>query len=374
MKVGINATSLNNRASGARQRFVGLYGELFRANPDVQYLIYEPQDSRVASWFAGLNNVRGVVTPLPSDARWGRFARGLGYWRAQLKRDRLSLFEMLHLPLVRAPECPTILTVHDARPILRDVPAPVRALNRRILGRAVNEADHVVTVSNAMKKELLALAPSARITVIYNGVDPAPFRSLSPSRPVLLEDRFLLTVGHFERRKNYANLVTAMGHLRHRFPDLQLVIVGRDGGTLAETRAQVAHLGLETVTRLLHHVDDGSLASLYDKAVMLVFPSTYEGFGIPILEAMAAGIPMALSDLPVFRELTQDRAAYFDPHDPVRMAETLAGLLNSAERRDEQRCFGTARIEDFYFPALAAELSSLHKKLVGYAASDAVAS
>lgn len=364
MKIGINATSLNDRASGARQRFVGLYGALFRANSDVEYLIYEPRDCCVAGWFAGSDNVRGVATPLPSDARWGRFAGGIGYWRRQLKGDRLSVFETLHLPLLRAPGCPTVLTVHDARPVLRDVPAPKRALNRKILGRALNQADHVVTVSEAMKEELLALAPSARVTAIYNGVDPAPFRSSKSSPPAPLDGPFLLAVGHFERRKNYATLVTAMERLRHRYPDLQLAIVGKDGGTLADTAAQVAQLGLGTTIRLLHDVDDAGLASLYDKALMLVFPSTYEGFGIPILEAMAAGTPMALSHLPVFRELTQDGAAYFDPHDAASMANTIDALLSSAERQDEQRRYGEARIEDFSFPTLAAQLASLHNRLV----------
>lgn len=373
MKIGINATSLNNRPSGAKQRFVGLYGELFRANPNVEYLIYEPRDCRVAGWFAESPNVRAIATPLPSDTRWGRFTGGLGYWRGQLKRDRLSLFETLHLPLLRAPDCPTVLTVHDARPVLPAVPGPIRAFNRFILERALNKADHVVTVSETMKDELLALCPSARVSAIYNGIDPAPFRLSNALRPSPIEGRFLLAVGHFEKRKNYVTLVRAMDRLRRIDPNLKLVIVGKDGGTLRETAAQVVQLGLSTTVRLFHDVNECDLVSLYLRAQMLVFPSAYEGFGIPILEAMAADTAMALSALAVFRELTQDRAIYFDPYDAVGMADSIARLLSSAQRQNEQRHYGATRIADFSFHALAAELARLHTMLVRHGAVDAMA-
>jgi glycosyltransferase involved in cell wall biosynthesis len=310
-----------------------------------------------------------MPTPLPSHERLSRFVRGIGYWNARLKRDRLSLFETLHLPLIRAGDCPTLLTVHDARPVLADVPPMRRALNRRILRHALRRADRVITVSNAMMAELLGIQPRAVIETIYNGIDPAPFVSPTASLPPELSGRYLLAVGHFEARKNYAALVEAMTLLRQREPDLHLAIVGKDGGSLDHVRALVAASGLADRVHLLHAIDDATLASLYARAEALVFPSTYEGFGIPILEAMAAGTPMALSAIPVFRELTEDRAAYFNPHDPADIADVVGRLLASVEAKGEQRSYGRSRLDDFTFAHLARQLGDVHAQLIATGAT-----
>ena len=362
-RIGINATPLNHRASGARQRFEGLYGALFRLRPDQEFLIYEPSDCRISDWFADFPNVRGIRTPLPSGSRWKRWATGLSYWRGQLAGDRLDLFEALHLPLIRAPACPTILTVHDARPVLAGVPLLQRTLYRRVLRQALRDADAVVTVSDAMKRELAAIEPRAKLTTIYNGIDSSAFRS--PAHRATSKDRanFILAVGHFEPRKNYRALVAAMTHLRTTGPDLHLQIVGHDGGLLEETRAQVEALGLGDRVTLRTDVDDAALHHLYRSARALVFPSLYEGFGIPLLEAMAAGLPMAVSDLAVFRELTEDQAAYFPPHDPAAIARVIGDLLGSPERQQAMIAYGFGRVGDFSFDVVARQLDALHRQV-----------
>ena len=215
MRVGINATSLSERPSGARQRFVGLYGALFRAWPEHQFIVYEPRDCQVARWFAGLTNVSGVPTPLASGKRLQRFVRGLGYWQRQLRQDRIDLFESLHLPAVIAPNCPTILTVHDIRAGGGDQPQLGRALYRAVLRRSLRRAAAVVTVSDVMRSELIAEAPSARVVTIHNGINSAPFRAARGGARAIADKLqlpidFVLAVGHFEPRKNYASLIEAM--------------------------------------------------------------------------------------------------------------------------------------------------------------------
>ena len=366
MRIGINATSLNDRPSGARQRFVGLYGELFRAHPEHEYVIYEPSDCRIADWFPGLPNVRGVATPLPSTSRWRRFARGIGLWRRLLTRDRLDCFEVLHLPLMRAPNCPTILTVHDARPVLGDVPFVRRALYRYILRRSLRRADAVITVSNKMRADLISLEPLARVSTIHNGIDPAPFL-ITKGLAAGTEAPFLLAVGHFEPRKNYDTLVRAFALIAARSDAPRLVIVGKDGGTLEATSLLVKALRLADRVDLLNDVGDEQLIDLYRAASILVFPSTYEGFGIPLLEAMAADLPMALSNVAVFRELTEDRAAYFDPLNADAMASVLLDLLGSPERQADQRAYGRLRVYDFDFSTLAGQLEALHCRVLAQA-------
>ena len=370
MRIGINATSLTERPSGAKQRFYGIYGALFRSQPQNSYLIYEPRDSRVADWFVDLPNVSRVATPLSGDDRWQRLVRGATYWNRRLRSDRLDLFETLHLPAVLAPGCPTVMTVHDIRAGGAGEPLVARTLYRAMLRRSLRRVDAVVTVSNAMRAELAAVAPRLSITTIYNGVDPAPFEAAAGTgaaiaRSLGLPSVFLLAVGHFEPRKNYGPLTEAMAVLKETHPGVALAIVGKDGGNLAETRGAVGRLGLGDTVHLLHDIDDGQLAGLYDAARIMVFPSTYEGFGIPLVEAMAAGCPTCVSNIPVFRELARGGAAYFPPLDPPAIARTIGALLDDPRRRREIAGQGRQRVADFGFDRLAADLDRLHRRLAG---------
>ena len=175
MRIGLNATCFNDRPSGARQRFVGIYGALIRALPDWEFLIYEPVDCTVAGWFADAPNVRTIITPLRSTSRLQRSVRGFGYWRSRLKQDRLDLFETFHLPLLRAANCPTIVTIHDVRSTVPGTGVKVRALGMAVTRHALRAADRIITVSDVVKRELLAIESHAEISTIYNGIDADAF-------------------------------------------------------------------------------------------------------------------------------------------------------------------------------------------------------
>lgn len=362
MRVGLNATCFNDRPSGARQRFEGIYGALIRRRPDIEFVIYEPADCHVAHWFGNAPNVRAVATPLPSVGRLKRAAQGLAYWHSRLRRDGLQLFEMFHLPLYRAPHCPTIQTIHDVRDVAESEPLPRRMLAKAVIARALRKADTVVTVSDTMKAELQALEPSAKLVTIYNGIDQGSLTRGSPTGRTP-EGEYLLAVGHIERRKNYGALLHALVRLREDFPSLTLVIVGNDGGQAAALMDLIGSLGLSAAVRVMHNVLNEQLADLYRGASLVVFPSLYEGFGIPILEAMAARRPLALSDLPVFVELTQGKGHYFSPDDPSDMAAKIRGLLSDPARQEEVVRFGDQRVRDFSFDGLAGQVEQLYSRL-----------
>ena len=367
MRVGLNATCFNDRPSGARQRFEGLYGALIRRRPDIEFMIYEPRDCRVARWFGGAPNVHAVTTPLPSAGRLARAMAGLGYWRARLKKDRHDLFETFNLPLVRAPDCPTIFTIHDVRTIGRDVSLLSRLAASVMTKGALRDADAVITVSETMRNELLAIEPRAWITTIHNGIDPVSFADGPDDGNVLqrlgLSRPYLLSVGHIEPRKNYERLVGAMRIVRDSRPDLGLVIVGNDGGSLATLEHRIAAQGMGDAVHLRHNVADPDLRALYRGSTAVVFPSLYEGFGIPILEAMAARRPLITSDLAVFAELTQGGAATFSPHSVEDMAATIAVLLDDPARQAAQVAHGLTRVGDFAFDLLASEIEAVYHHL-----------
>ena len=158
MRIGLNATCLNNRPSGAKQRFVGIYGELVRQMPNDEFVVFEPADCRMASWFSGASNVSIRRTPLPSEGRVARFAAGLGYWRSALEREPLDVFESFNMPLVTSQSARNVMTIHDVRGLRSGGNPVARMLFARMLGAACARADQVITVSEAVKQEVLELS------------------------------------------------------------------------------------------------------------------------------------------------------------------------------------------------------------------------
>jgi glycosyltransferase involved in cell wall biosynthesis len=370
LKIGLNATCLNERPSGAKQRFVGIYGELVKRLPEVEFVVFEPSDCRIVSWFDGAPNISAIRTPLPSEGRTRKFLEGLVYWSPVLAKEEFDIFENFNQPLVKAPTGRTLLTIHDVRRIHSDWSGWERMLYKAALSRDLRAANHVITVSQAMKEEILGYFPRASISVIYNGLEASEFNGVNDSdllaaqKKYNLPKAFVLAIGHYEGRKNYLRLIDAIARLRDVGRACSLVIVGNDSGQKQVMVERVLSAGLSGHVQLLSGLSDLEVKCLYKLCNMIVFPSSYEGFGIPILEAMAAGCPMALSDIPVFREITQNRCHYFPHNDTEAMTFAIDMVLTSSSERDRQIQFGYERVKDFDFKGLARQLSELYKLMV----------
>lgn len=369
MRIGLNATCFNDRPSGARQRFLGIYGALIRRRPDWTFVIYEPADCRVATWFEGAANVVARPTPIASAGVLQRVVKGARYWRGAFGSDALDLFEDFVLPLTRHPAKPTVLTIHDIRSLCGPGMTE-RAVRRRIVRHALTRADRIITVSNAVRDEILAFHPSARVVTVYNGVDPAGFASVpaeaiaAVQRQYGLPQRYILTIGHLEARKNLPLLIDAIALLRDQGAERPLAIVGNDGGSGRAIREQIAAQGLDGLVRVIEHTDDATVRALYAGCEMLAFPSRYEGFGIPILEAMAADKPMVLADTAVFRELTLGEGLCFPVDDVGAAGAAIEKVWNDPAERQRQLRFGAERLRDFTFDHLAGQVAALYQTLV----------
>lgn len=367
MKIGLNATCLNDRASGAKQRFSGIYGELFRLLGDDEFIVYEPADCRISRWFDDAPNVRYRRTPLLSQSRLRKYLGGLLYWPSSLREEKTDIFEGFHLPLVKAPSGRTLLTIHDIR--FMHARGPRRAAYEAILAQSLRAADHVITVSGSMRDEILGLYSDLPISVIYNGIDIDNFdavpedRLREARRNLGLPDEYLLAVGHFEKRKNYANLIEALARLHAKGSSLHLVIVGNDSGEMSPIRDRIHSLDLSKYVKILSGLTDLDVRCVYKLCRLFVFPSSYEGFGIPILEAMAAGRPMVLSDIPVFREITQGQGVYFPHGDPDSIAGAIDDVLYSKSECDRLIRYGSKRVEDFSFRRISADLARLYRSM-----------
>ncbi len=338
--------------------------------PEAEFVVFEPLDCRAANWFNGAANVSVRRTPLPSAGRVRRFVEGLRYWDNALSHEHFDLFDVANLPLVKAASGHTLLTIHDIRGMRPESGVIERAAYNVFFERSLKAADHVITVSEAIKDEILSLYPGVPISVIYNGLAANKYSEISETdmaevrRKYSLPEEFVLAVGHFEKRKNYLRLVEAIARLRDRGRPCSLVIVGNNSGERQAIRARVESEGLSGHVTLLSGLSDLEVRCVYKLCRLFVFPSSYEGFGIPILEAMAAKRPMVLSDIPVFREITQDKGVYF-PHDDVElMAIAIEKVLFSSSDQARLVEYGNSRVHDFSFQSLAAQLERLYRSLM----------
>lgn len=367
MKVGLNVTCLNDRPSGAKQRFLGIYGPLFNLLPDVEFVIFEPKDCHVSGWFPSQPNLSKRETPIPSLGRAGKLLKGCNYWKRSLASENFDAFEAMHIPLTRPSKGKTLLTVHDIRGVTRENNFAKRKLHSSVLRNALKRADHVVTVSNTIRSEILNFYPNTPVSVIYNGVDSSAMQSVTQNgvnafrTKYNLPREYILAVGHIEKRKNYAKLIEAIAFLKHRKFDCSLVIIGNDSGELVSLKKLISDMDLNDNIFILADLSNDEVRCAYSNCTLLAFPSSYEGFGIPILEAMVAGKPMVLSDLEIFREITQNQSIYFDESNVESMADAIEFGLCSQQDRDDMVEYGFQRIHDFEFGHLANRLCRLYR-------------
>ncbi|WP_172197880.1 glycosyltransferase family 1 protein [Campylobacter sp. RM16188] len=203
----------------------------------------------------------------------------------------------------------------------------------------ISKADKIITVSNFIKKEIVATLEidSKDVEVIYNGYDENVFYKRDKIAQTSLKDEldlkkeFILFVGSIEPRKNLKTLIKSYNLLDE---DLQnkfdLVIVGAKGWENSEIHNLIKQ---NSNIKFLGYIDDESLATLYSAATVFVYPSVYEGFGIPPLEAMACGCPVMLSDIEVFREIYSSNAVFFDTLNEVDLKEKMLNLLTDKDKQ-----------------------------------------
>ena len=366
--IGINATCFSDRPSGAKNRFVGFFQNIFNANHDINFVVYMPIDCNLSKHFSKQKNVTFKETPLKSIDPLQRFLFGLFYWFFELRRMKFDIFESFHLPLVKNPNGMTLLTIHDVRHI-REF-SWFKFIKLIIHKRAIRQADSVITVSDSMKAEILETFPETQIKVIYNGIDQNINKDSHDENQRILKQHniknpYILTVGHFEKRKNYASLLEAID-LYHKQHDssLSLVIVGNDNGDLERTRQKIKELSIDNSVTILSGIDDAELFSLYSAAELFVFPSLYEGFGIPILESFQNECPIITSNINVFKEITEDRLLYFDPLSSEDIVDKIWCIQNSPQIKSKTIQYGKSRASAFYYKSLADDYNDVYRDLL----------
>lgn len=371
MRVALNATCFNSRPSGAKQRFLGIHGNLVRNLPNCEFVIFEPVDCRMDSWFNNAPNVRTISTPIPSEGRFDKLINAYKFWKHHFSTEDIDIFEGFHLPFPNVLAHNRILTIHDIRRLHPRSSWIDRSVFRFALNQAVSVADLIITVSDAMKQELLPFCGNTPIHVISNGLDadafgitPAESDLQSFRRKYTLPETFILAVGHLEQRKNYHRLLDAFYLLRKNGYGRHLLVVGNDSGERSKLESHINKLDLNDSVTILSGLTDLDLRCAYVLSQLFVFPSLYEGFGIPILEAMALGKPMALANIPVFREITNDNSTYFNPEHTTDIALKIHEILSFPDSQNRLIDSGRKRVLDFTYEKIGLQYLQLYRSLI----------
>ncbi|MBE6295205.1 MAG: glycosyltransferase family 4 protein [Bacteroidales bacterium] len=267
-----------------------------------------------------------------------------------------TYFNPYFLKSVKRRQKPFVLTVHDMT--FERYPQDILIYDRTIphKRRLIAEADHIIAVSENTKRdivELLGTDPS-KISVVHHG-----YRMVTQPAQQLF-DRYVLYVGERKGYKNFLPWLSAIRSIFNLDPNLKVVCTGSPF-----TAAELKLFEKWSIADRLVHIaaNDAQMASLYRHALCFVFPSHYEGFGIPILEAFANGCPVCLSNASSFPEVAGDAAMFFNPNDAQSMLDTLKETLVSAALRDELRSKGLERSKEFSIERMVSQTCDVYRKL-----------
>jgi glycosyltransferase involved in cell wall biosynthesis len=306
-------------------------------------------------------HLAGTWFPGAADRAMGRLVPGAALFHGM---------EHMLLPLCRVP---TVLTVHDL--IFERLPGHHKPLNRWYLHLTLplfcRRATHIIAVSEHTRADLAALyrIPPTKITVIPEAADP---RFRPPSDEALdlarvsygLPERYLLCVGTIEPRKNLDRLLAAWEPLYLSGEVPPLVIVGRRGWLYDHFFAALERSPARDGVIFPGWMLDDDLPAVYAAAELFLFPSIYEGFGLPVLEAMASGAPVVCSNATSLPEVAGDAVLFFDPYDVEAIRAALRTALSDAALRQDLRQRGFQRAMRFSWGRAAEETLALYRQLI----------
>ena len=286
-----------------------------------------------------------------------------------IRKNRIDVFFSPYYKMPFFSGCRNIITIHDLYFLENELRKGFERFKPFVtyLKCAVRMADMVITVSEFSKGCILRMfdIDPGKVRVVYNGVDPV-FKVCPPqSRGLLVEkygidSKYVLYVGNMRAHKNLPGLLEAFALIpREDRKDARLVVIARKDKNFKPIERRVRSLGLEGQVVFLDFVPDPDLVLFYNFAEAFVFPSFYEGFGLPPLEAMACGAPVVSSDKGALKEVLGECALYVDPYNRDGMARGMALMLNEAGLREEYKAKGMARAANFSARAFSGSLAAL---------------
>ena len=345
MRIGFDAKRAAQNATGLGNYSRFVIGSLLDLAPGNDYLLYVPSPSK--------NRFIGALPPA------ARMVSPRGVWRACP-----SLWRVMGMSR-------SIVTIHDL--IFLRYPSYYKAIDRRIYDRkfrrACIDSDRIIAVSECTKRDIMSYygIDGAKIDVVYQGCDPAFALDVpadvkaAVARRYGLPQQYILYVGSIEERKNLMLLVEAAAMARTRCP---IVAVGRRTPYADQVVSWAERHGMAGRLMMLHGVPSPDLPAIYRMASLFVYPSRFEGFGIPLLEALNAGVPVIGATGSCLEEAGGESSLYVSPDDPAALAEAIDTVLGDGAMRGMMIARGRDHAARFTRERLLGDLLKTYEKVL----------
>ncbi len=380
MTFAIDIRLLGKKRTGDEAVFFHLTKELLKIDTVNRYLLLtdETLPTKIASLYARLDCIGQNNVEIISLSAQNRFVWNFFVLPRYLFQNKVDIFHTQYILPFFSPRRTKIIThIHDvsfcAYPEL--IGWSDRFFLALLIPRSLRRADLIIAPSQFTKDEIIKYykIPEEKIVVIHNGIGEEFLeknRMDTEKENALrnkygLPEHFIISVGTLQPRKNIPFLIDAFALLQKRLPQMNLVLVGNKNAhhTDRNIEKMIVSRGVRESVLFPGFIDEDDLPGVIRLAEVFAFPSLYEGFGIPLLEAMSQSVPVASSDIPSLREIGGEAAVYFDPTSIAHFEEMLYTLCTHQEVREKLRSAGNERIKLFSWEKSALFLFDTYKKL-----------
>lgn len=359
MKIGIEARWITFEKTGFGKYALNLLKELSKIDNKNNYLVYLNKNYDNGEIFCNPNFQKKLISTRPEIYKHLSIPLDI-----IIKKREFHLFHFLYnAPSLILP-CPFILTVHDLS--YKHIPNMISGKDLMSITIQMHlnakKAIKIITVSENSKKDIMEFLkiPDSKIEVIYEGVDDSFSRvndrqkTKAVAEKYGLPSKFILYVGTYLPHKNIETLLHAFHDLkRHHVVPHSLVLAGSEGRNFKKISGLISELDLNHEVKTIGFVSDEDLPFVYGLCDLFVFPSLYEGFGLPLLEAMACGVPVISSNTSCLPEIGGDAAVYFSPKNVEELSEKITTIISNQNQRNNLIDKGLRRVKLFSWNKMA---------------------
>jgi len=370
MKIGFDGKRITQNFTGLGNYSRYVLKILAEFHPENQYQVFAATASRTSE---GLEKYNSIEFKYPVK----HFSNS--YWRSfsivkNLKNEEIDLYHGLsnEIPFsLKKQGIPSVVSIHDL--IFYRYPQYYPWFDRKIyeykIRYAADHADRIIAISERTKSDLIKLfnIDQNRIEVIYQNCDPVFRNKITDAEKhrirslYYLPENYLLNVGTIETRKNALLAVQA---IRELDTDIHLIIIGKDTPYAIKVRDYVNKHGLNNRVHFLKNVSYNDLPGIYQMADLFLFPSLYEGFGIPVVEALSSGIPVIAAKGSCLEEAGGSGSIYINPKNSSALATQIMNVLNDPEKRQNMVKAGLEHLELFSDRKIAGQLNNLYQNII----------
>ncbi|HKK62811.1 MAG TPA: glycosyltransferase family 1 protein [Bacteroidales bacterium] len=371
MKIGFDAKRAFTNNTGLGNYSRTIINALNQSYPELELNLYAPKERNPMHYVPPKN----VVAHYPKGAVARKFS---SYWRTfslarRLENDGIDIFHGLsnEIPVrISCSNVKSVVTIHDL--IFMRLPhlyKPIdRAIYKRKVQSAVREADRIIAISRQTRDDLIEFfgAEEDKLRIVYQGCNPWFYEKVSSDKAAATAEKYnlpaeyLLYVGTIEERKNLLTIVKALHEARINIP---LVAVGRKTAYFEKV---IAYIEKHKISQVLfhHHIDNEDLPAVYQQSRAFIYPSRYEGFGIPVLEAINSGVPVITSHGGCLEESAGPGGFFIDPGNTEQLAGHIRRILDDSALREEAVKKGKKHAMKFREKSTVAELMKVYSEMV----------